>query len=72
MNDNDYYQSANQNLNRWLVSRNYWYVYRNCVVDLYYCYYKRSKLLNELLYIYSNMSKDERNSYIEKNTQKAE
>lgn len=72
MSDNGFISIENQNLNRWLVSRNYFYVYRNRVGNEYICNYRDSKLLNELLEIYRNMSREERNTYVEKSTQKAE
>ena len=70
---NDYISIKSANLNRWLVGyRNYFYVYRSRVGNDYICYYKQSKLLDELLEIYNGLSKEERTTYVNKTTQKAE
>lgn len=71
--DKEFVNIKNQNLNRWLVGyRNYFYVYRYREGNEYICAYRNSKLLNELLEIYNSLSKEERTTYVNKTTQKAE
>lgn len=58
---------------RWLVGkRACYYVFRSKVGDKYNTYFKKSKLLDELLEIYWNLPEEERNSYVDKTTTKAE
>lgn len=62
------------NLNRFLVSRNYWYIRRIKLRNgKYACLHANSKLLQELLVIYEKgKAQGLYDSYVEKHSTKAE
>ena len=73
--EDKYYICVTNSLARWLVLRNYFYSYRVKEGEVYKTYFYKSKLLDELLTVYSRLraeGSDEINTYIEKNKQKAE
>lgn len=74
MNETKYIEVSNSSLTRFMVSRNYYYTmrYKDNDTGRYTCRFVVSPLFEELLEIYNNMSKEERNSYISKHSQKAE
>lgn len=68
-----YIAIESNNLNRWLVGqRSCWYVFRKRIETGHVCYYIKSKLIEELLTIYENMSVEERCTFVHKSTKKAE
>ena len=73
--EDKYYISKTNSLSRWLVLRNYFYSHRVKVNGEYQTYFYKSKLLDELLTLYSRLKaegSDEINTYKPKLTQKAE
>lgn len=74
MNETKCVDITNNNLVRFLISKNYFYInrYKNKDTGRYSCRFVVSPLFEELLNIYNNLSKEERNSYSAKYTQKAE
>lgn len=73
MNDNELVKIINNNnLVRYITSRSYFYLYRRKEDESYITYYNPSPLLDEILDCYSRMSKENRNSYVAKDKQKAE
>ena len=73
LNLDKYLAIDNNNLIRWLTGqRSLFYVFRKKVGDKYVCYYSKCKLLYELLEIYKTLRPEERNTFVRKNTTKAE
>lgn len=73
--EDKYYVCTTNSLSRWLVLRNYFYSHRVRVNGKYQTYFYKSKLLDELLTLYSQLKaegSDEINTYKSKLTQKAE
>lgn len=73
VNEDRYIAIENNNLNRWLVGqRSCWYIFRKKTESGHVCFYSRSKLIDELLDIYENMSVEERCTFVYKASKKAE
>lgn len=71
----DKYECRTNSLCRFLVSRNYFYLYRNRIEGKYIAVFNKSPLLDELLMLYKKLKEDgspEVNTYVKKNKQKAE
>lgn len=74
MNETKYKDITNNNLVRFLISKNYYYInrYKDKDTGRYSCRFVVSPLFEELLEIYNSMSKEDRNTFTAKDKQKAE